>query len=113
MLYKRTHTCGELTLKHVGEAVTLNGWVDAWRDFGGLLFIELRDRYGVPQVVFEPDAGAQLQARANQLRNEYVIGIKGTVAQRLPGKENLKITTGRIEVRARELTVYNATPTPP
>jgi aspartyl-tRNA synthetase len=113
MLYKRTYTCGELTLKHVGEAVVLNGWVDAWRDFGGLLFIDLRDRYGITQVVFEPDAGAELQARANQLRNEYVVGIKGTVAQRLPGKENPKITTGGIEVRARELVIYNATPTPP
>jgi aspartyl-tRNA synthetase len=113
MLYKRTHTCGELTLKHVGLAVVLNGWVDAWRDFGGLLFIDLRDRYGVTQVVFEPDAGEGLQERANQLRNEYVVGIKGTVAQRLPGKENSKITTGAIEVRARELVVYNATSTPP
>src|SRR5690349_23156133 len=80
MLYKRTHTCGELTLEHVGQAVTLNGWVDAWRDFGGLVFIDLRDRYGVTQVVFEPEAGADLQARAHDLRNEYVIGVKGTVA---------------------------------
>ena len=64
MLLKRTHTCGELTKDHVGHAVVLNGWVDAWRDFGGLVFIDLRDRYGVTQVVFEPDAGAELQARA-------------------------------------------------
>jgi aspartyl-tRNA synthetase len=91
----------------------LNGWVDAWRDFGGLVFIDLRDRYGVTQVVFEPDAGPELQARAHELRNEYVVGVKGTVAPRLPGKENPKLKTGGIEVRAIDLVVYNATPTPP
>src|SRR5271165_3500452 len=113
MLLKRTHTCGDLTKGHVGHAVVLNGWVDAWRDFGGLVFIDLRDRYGVTQVVFEPDAGAELQARARDLRNEYVVGIKGIVAHRLAGKENLKLKTGAIEVRATELVLYNATPTPP
>ena len=113
MLLKRTHTCGELTKDHVGQAVVLNGWVDAWRDFGGLVFIDLRDRYGLTQVVFEPDAGAELQDRARELRNEYVIGIKGTVAPRLPGKENPKLKTGAIEVRATDLVLYNATPTPP
>src|SRR5262249_16893507 len=113
MLYKRTHTCGELTLEHVGQAVVLNGWVDAWRDFGGLVFIDLRDRYGVTQVVFEPEAGADLQARAHDLRSEYGMRIKGTVAPRLPSKENAKLNTGAIEVRVQELAVYNATPTPP
>ncbi|WP_250846667.1 aspartate--tRNA ligase [Aquisphaera insulae] len=113
MLLKRTHTCGELTREHVGGAVVLNGWVDAWRDFGGLVFIDLRDRYGVTQVVFEPDAGAELQSRARDLRNEYVIGIQGTVAPRLPGKENPKLKTGAIEVRATDFVLYNATPTPP
>src|SRR3954468_5005237 len=113
MLLKRTHTCGDLTRDHVGQEVTLNGWVDAWRDFGGLVFIDVRDRYGLTQVVFEPDAGAELQDRARELRNEYVIGIKGTVAPRLPGKENPKLKTGAFEVRATDLVVYNATPTPP
>jgi aspartyl-tRNA synthetase len=113
MLLKRTHTCGELTKDHVGQAVALNGWVDAWRDFGGLVFIDLRDRYGLTQVVFEPDAGAELQSRAHELRNEYVVGIKGTVAPRLAGKENPKLKTGAIEVRATDLIVYNASPTPP
>jgi aspartyl-tRNA synthetase len=113
MLLKRTHTCGELTAQHVGEEVVLNGWVDVRRDFGGLVFIDLRDRYGVTQVVFEPDAGADLQVRARELRNEYVVGLRGTVAARLPGKENARLKTGAIEVRALELVVYNATPTPP
>ncbi len=113
MLLKRTHTCGELTKDQIGQAVVLSGWVDAWRDFGGLVFIDLRDRYGLTQVVFEPDAGAELQERGRELRNEYVIGIKGTVAPRLPGKENPKLKTGAIEVRATDLVLYNATPTPP
>jgi aspartyl-tRNA synthetase len=113
MLLKRTHSCGDLTTEHVGQDVVLNGWVDAWRDFGGLLFIDLRDRYGITQVVFEPDAGAQLQALARELRNEYVVGIKGVVAPRMRGKENPRLKTGGIEVRARDLVIYNATPTPP
>ncbi len=113
MLYKRTHTCGDLTHHHVGQEVVLNGWVDGYRNFGGLVFVDLRDRYGITQVVFEPDAGAELQAQAGELRNEYVVGVKGKVAPRLAGKENPKLKTGAIEVRARELAVYNATPTPP
>ncbi len=113
MLYKRTHNCGELTVDQVGQSVILNGWVDAWRDFGGLVFIDLRDRYGLTQVVFEPEAGRELQVRAQELRNEYVVGIKGTVAPRLKGKENPRLKTGGIEVRVKELVVYNATPTPP
>src|SRR5262249_44253774 len=113
MMLKRTHTCGELTVDHVGQTVTLNGWVDAWRDFGGLTFIDLRDRDGLTQVVFEPDAGAALQAAARELRNEYVIGVQGVVAARLPGKTNPKLKTGAIEVRGQALEVLNATPTPP
>jgi aspartyl-tRNA synthetase len=112
-MLKRTHTCGELTLDHVGQTVTLNGWVDAWRDFGGLVFIDLRDRYGLTQCVFEPEAGAELQAAARELRNEYVVGIEGVVTPRLPGKENPNLETGGLEIRARKLEVFNATPTPP
>src|SRR5262249_18642528 len=85
-MLKRTHTCGELTIEHVGQTVILNGWVDAWRDFGGLTFIDVRDRAGLTQVVFEPEAGAELQNAARELRNEYVIGVKGVVAPRLAGK---------------------------
>ena len=79
MLYKRTHTCGELTTEDVGKPVVLNGWVDGYRDFGGLIFIDLRDRYGVTQVVFEPDGGKELQAAAAACETA-VVGIKGTVA---------------------------------
>jgi aspartyl-tRNA synthetase len=112
-MLKRTHTCGELTLDHVGQTVTLNGWVDAWRDFGGLVFIDLRDRHGLTQCVFEPEAGAELQSAARELRNEYVVGIEGVVTPRLPGKENPNLKTGGLEIRARKLEVFNATPTPP
>ena len=112
-MLKRTHTCGELTPEHVGQTVILNGWVDSWRDFGGLVFIDVRDRYGLTQCVFEPEVGAALQAAARELRNEYVVAIKGVVAPRLPGKENPRLKTGGIEVRADALEVLNATPTPP
>ncbi len=112
-MLKRTKTCGELTVEHVGQVVTLNGWVDAWRDFGGLVFIDLRDRYGLTQCVFEPEVGEALQAAARELRNEYVVAIQGEVAPRLPGKQNPKLKTGQIEVRAKKLEVLNATPTPP
>src|SRR4051794_36883363 len=112
-MLKRTHTCGELSSAHVGQTVVLNGWVDAWRDFGGLVFIDARDRYGVTQAVFEPEAGAELQAAARELRSEYVVGIRGVVAPRLPGKENPRLQTGAIEVRADALEVFNESPTPP
>jgi aspartyl-tRNA synthetase len=112
-MLKRTHTCGELRPDHEGQAVILNGWVDAWRDFGGLVFIDVRDRYGLTQAVFEPQAGKALQDAARELRNEYVVAIKGVVARRLPGKENPNLATGTVEVRADALEVLNATPTPP
>ena len=112
-MLKRTHTCGELTPDDVGKTVVLNGWVDAWRDFGGLVFIDVRDRYGLTQVVFEPEAGADLQAAARELRNEYVVGVEGVVARRLPGKENPRLKTGAIEVRGTKLEVMNPSPTPP
>ena len=112
-MLKRTHTCGDLGAEQVGQTVILNGWVDAWRDFGGLAFIDLRDRFGVTQVVFEPEAGEALQDAARELRNEYVIGVKGTVARRLPARKTPSSRPGQIEVRAVELEVFNATQTPP
>lgn len=112
-MLKRTHTCGELTRDHIGQEVILNGWVDVRRDHGGLVFIDLRDRYGLTQVVFDAsDAAGSLQG-AHDLRNEHVIGVRGMVSPRLAGKENPKLKTGAIEVRATGLEVFNATPTPP
>ena len=114
-MLKRTQTCGDLTRDHVGQEVILNGWVDTRRDHGGLIFIDLRDRYGLTQVVFEPGTGATDDAihGAHDLRNEHVIGVRGVVHPRLAGKENPKLKTGQIEVRATELEVFNAAPTPP
>src|SRR5579864_2061832 len=112
-MLKRTHTCGELTADQSGQTVVLNGWVDTRRNHGGLVFIDLRDRYGLTQVVFEPDAGKELVAASQSLRNEYVVGVKGVVTPRLPGKANPKLKTGSIEVRASELEVFTATQTPP
>jgi aspartyl-tRNA synthetase len=113
-MLKRTHTCGELSAAHVGQTVILNGWVDTRRDHGGLIFIDLRDRFGITQVVFDPEDGhgVGLDA-ARALRNEFVVGVEGTVAARLPGKENPRLKTGAIEVRATKLEVFNATQTPP
>ncbi len=117
-MLKRTKTCGALTRDDVGQEVVLNGWVDTRRDHGGLIFIDLRDRYGLTQVVFEPGAPGAGDAKdplhkAHDLRNEHVIGVRGKVAPRLPGKENPKLKTGAIEVHAAELEVFNAAPTPP
>ncbi|HEU5117166.1 MAG TPA: aspartate--tRNA ligase [Isosphaeraceae bacterium] len=112
-MLKRTHTCGELTAANEGQTVILNGWVDTRRDHGGLIFIDLRDRYGLTQVVFEPDSGKELMDSAHDLRGEFVIGVEGVVSRRLEGKTNPKLKTGEIEVRARKLEVLNRTPTPP
>ncbi len=113
-MLKRTHTCGELTADQVGQTVVLCGWVDTRRDHGGLVFIDLRDRFGLTQVVFDPeDGGPALLDSAQQLRNEYVIGVKGTVHLRLPGKDNPKLKTGQIEVKVAQLELFNACQTPP
>ncbi|CAN5915815.1 aspartate--tRNA ligase [soil metagenome] len=112
-MLKRTHTCGALNAEHEGQTVILNGWVDTRRDLGGLIFIDLRDRFGITQVVFEPDQGQALMEAASKLRNEFVVGVKGTVARRLPGKENPKLATGAIELKGTELELFNASLTPP
>lgn len=109
----RTHTCGELAAGHQGETVTLCGWVDSYRDHGGALFIDLRDRYGKTQVVFAPEAGEQVVEASRGLRNEDVIKVVGAVAGRPKGTINPKLETGEIEVRCTELTVLNKCQNPP
>ena len=110
---RRTHTCGELRETDVGKQVTLCGWVNNWRDHGGLVFIDLRDRYGITQVVFDPDAGRELHEAGSALRTEYVVAIRGTVAARPEGTRNPKRSTGAIEVRAEEVELLNRSETPP
>jgi aspartyl-tRNA synthetase len=110
--WQRTHTCGELRESHIGQTVTLNGWVNTYRNQGKLVFIDIRDRYGITQVVFEPERPA-LVAAAQELRSEWVIGVKGKVTHRLPGTENPSLATGQVEIKAEELQVLNRCPTPP
>jgi len=109
----RTHTCGELRVDHVGGQVTLCGWVDAYRDHSGVLFVDLRDRYGKTQVVFAPEGGDELLQAAKSLRSEFVIQVQGKVAPRPEGTVNPKLDTGAIEVRVQKMEVLNRSATPP
>jgi len=113
MLLKRTNTCGELTQESSGKEVVLNGWVNTRRDLGGVIFIDLRDRYGLTQVVFSPQDDAEAHKLADQLRPEYVIGVRGTVKLRDEININPNLTTGEIEVRVTELNIYSKANTPP
>ncbi|MBX7104942.1 MAG: aspartate--tRNA ligase [Gemmataceae bacterium] len=111
--FRRTHTCGELRESEVGQSVTLSGWVNTYRDHGQFVFIDLRDRYGFTQVVFEPGRGKELFEAARELRAETCVAVRGVVGRRLPGKERHDMPTGLIEVQAAELIVLNRCPTPP
>src|SRR6187431_631983 len=110
---KRTHNCGQLTASNVGEEVVLFGWVHNRRDHGGVIFIDLRDREGLTQVVFRPEEHAAVAAASHSLRSEDVITITGKVAARLPGTENPKLATGDVEVIAESLRVLNKADVPP
>lgn len=112
-ILKRTHHCNELRADHIGRRVTLAGWVDARRDLGGVIFIELRDREGRTQVVFNPEANKALAEKAHALRSEFVLLITGTVGQRPAGTENPRLATGQVEVVAETMEVLNAAETPP
>ncbi|MCC7359003.1 MAG: aspartate--tRNA ligase [Anaerolineales bacterium] len=106
-MYK-THTCGALRPEHIGQTVTLAGWVNTRRDQGGLTFIDLRDRWGVTQVVLNREVSPEAHAAASHVRNEYVLRIGGLVRARLAGKENPKLATGAVELEAATLEVLNA-----
>jgi len=109
----KSHSCGELRKKDVGSQVTLAGWVDRRRDHGGLIFIDLRDREGIVQVVFDPETSASCHKIASQMRSEYVIRVGGEVSLRPQGTENPKLPTGEIEVIAHSTDILNPSKTPP
>jgi aspartyl-tRNA synthetase len=105
--WKRTHSCGALRAADAGKTVTLMGWVFRRRDHGGLIFVDIRDREGITQCVFNPADGAQAHGKVQDVRGEFVIAVRGTVAPRPAGTENAKIPTGAVEVHAAELKVLN------
>ncbi|UCG39769.1 MAG: aspartate--tRNA ligase, partial [bacterium] len=111
--WSRTHNCGTLTAGNIGEQVLLMGWVLRRRDHGGLVFVDLRDRWGVTQVVFNPERDATSHRKADSLRSEYVIAVRGEVLARPEGMRNPDLATGEIEVIADELRVLNSSLTPP
>src|ERR1700722_5678616 len=104
--WQRTHTCEEIRPEHVGQTVTLNGWVLITRGYGNQVFVDLRDRYGLTQVVFESDA-ADLYKEATNLGREWVISVTGLVRKRLAGAERADISTGGVEVEAKVLRILN------
>jgi aspartyl-tRNA synthetase len=110
---RRTHTCGELRLENIGQNVVLNGWVDTRRDLGGLIFIDLRDRYGITQIVFEPNFSEEAHKEASKLRNEFVVSIEGTVRKRPPETDNPDLATGHIDVMVKKIIILNEAKTPP
>jgi len=105
--WQRTHWCGELRLDHVDQEVILNGWVHRRRDHGGLIFVDLRDRSGIVQVVFNPQVDEAAYRLADSLRNEYVVSLRGRVRRRLPGAENPQLPTGEIEVDGLAVTILS------
>ncbi len=109
---RRTHTCGELRPEQAGETVTLMGWVHKRRDLGGLIFLDLRDRYGLTQCMVSPER-SEIFAKAEKLRSEYVIAVTGEVLARPEGSQNKELATGGVEISVTELTVLNSSKTPP
>jgi aspartyl-tRNA synthetase len=110
---QRTYYCGEVPETAVGERVILKGWVQKRRDLGGLIFIDLRDRTGIVQVVASPDVSAEALAAAERVRSEYVLSVEGTVVARAPETVNPNIATGRIEIKAERIDIINEAKTPP
>ena len=110
---KRTHSCGALRRSDIGGKVVLCGWVSARRDHGGLIFIDLRDREGVTQLVFNPEVDKDLLKNARSLKSEFVIEVTGEVTRRPKGTDNPKLPTGEVEVMMKELKILNPSLTPP
>ncbi len=110
---KRTHTCGELRGGDIGKTITLTGWVDTRRDLGGVIFVDLRDRYGKTQVVFNPQTNQVVHDLAGSLRSEFVISVTGKVEKRPEGTENSTLPTGEIDILADKLEILNKADTPP
>jgi aspartyl-tRNA synthetase len=109
----RTHTCGELRATNAGSEVRLAGWVNRRRDQGGLIFLDLRDRYGVTQVVIDRTDAPAAHQSAIRVRGEFVVSVAGTVAKRIEGTENKRLPTGEVELQATDLTILNEAKTPP
>lgn len=112
-MIKRTHTCGQLRRTDIGREVILTGWIQRRRDHGGLIFIDIRDRDGITQVVFNPETNKEVHAIAHGFRSEYVISIKGVVRERPEGTFNPNLKTGELEVIAEEIEIINESKTPP
>ncbi|WP_028583467.1 aspartate--tRNA ligase [Desulfogranum mediterraneum] len=110
---QRTHNCNELDQNFLGQEVTLMGWVLRRRDHGGVIFIDLRDRWGITQVVFNPEINPEIHAKAHQLRSEWVLAVRGRVERRPGEMENPKLKTGAIEILVDQLTILNTSQTPP
>jgi len=103
----KTHNCGELRAEHVGQTVTLAGWVHRWRDQGGLVFLDLRDRWGITQVTVNQQSAPAIHDLARDVRSEWVIQVTGVVACRPDGMDNPDLATGDVEVHASDLVVLN------
>ena len=111
--WKRTHYCGHLNAEHIGREVCLMGWVQRRRDHGGLIFIDLRDREGIVQLALDPDRDPEAHQKADRVRGEFVVAIKGEVSRRPDGTLNPKMKTGEVEIEVRELRILNSAKTPP
>src|SRR4051794_41628999 len=103
----RTDTCGALRASDAGRTARLAGWVHRRRDYGKLVFLDLRDRHGITQVVIDAADAPDAHAQASRLRSEYVVAFEGEIARRQPGTENAKLATGEVELQARTVTILN------